>query len=366
MIGRMRPFALLLLSASCVPPAGAQWVLQKSDTTADLRGIHSVGGGVAWASGAHGTVLRTADYGANWKKCAQPDATSDGSSLDFRGIQAWDNRNAIVMSSGPGEKSRLYGTDDGCQTWRLLFKNPDQDGFWDTLYFTSRTSGWLLGDPVAGTFTLFHTSDAGRHWTRLRNQGLRADAATQGAFAASNSSLIALGGLIAFGAGGKAGAAAYSTMNLPGRRDLWKREMVPLGSNTDASGVFSLAGRAERAGAPSGSYVLVIVGGDYTNPDRSSNTAAARLSGDQAWTISANPPHGYRSSVQWTESLEVWIAVGPNGTDTSRDDGRTWYALKPAAGDSADADKNWNALSLPFVVGPGGRIGRLREDALAR
>jgi hypothetical protein len=31
----------------------------------------------------------------------------------------------------------------------------------------------------------------------------------------------------------------------------------------------------------------------------------------------------------------------------------------------SDADKNWNALSLPFVVGPHGRIGKLNAKALA-
>jgi hypothetical protein len=56
--------------------------------------------------------------------------------------------------------------------------------------------------------------------------------------------------------------------------------------------------------------------------------------------------------------------VGPNGTDISTDDGRDWRALHPAGDDAADADRRWNALSLPFVVGPKGRIGKLRPEAL--
>jgi hypothetical protein len=32
--------------------------------------------------------------------------------------------------------------------------------------------------------------------------------------------------------------------------------------------------------------------------------------------------------------------------------------------EAADADRDWNALSLPFVVGPRGRIGKLRAGAL--
>jgi hypothetical protein len=43
--------------------AQAQWEMESSGTTADLRGIDNVGGGVAWASGTNGTVLRTEDGG---------------------------------------------------------------------------------------------------------------------------------------------------------------------------------------------------------------------------------------------------------------------------------------------------------------
>src|ERR1700678_20576 len=109
------------------------WQMQDSGTTAGLRGIDSVDGMVAWASGTEGTVLKTTDGGAHWTKCAVPDADKDGATLDFRGVQAWDSDTAIVMASGPGDKSRLYKTTDGCKRWALLFKNPDKDGFWDAI-----------------------------------------------------------------------------------------------------------------------------------------------------------------------------------------------------------------------------------------
>src|SRR5271156_6997854 len=96
----------------------AQWDIEESHTTASLRGIHNVGGGVAWASGSNGTVLRTEDGGYLWQTCAVP---PDAEKLDFRGIQAFDANTAIVMSSGKGDLSRLYKTTNACQTWTLLF-----------------------------------------------------------------------------------------------------------------------------------------------------------------------------------------------------------------------------------------------------
>jgi hypothetical protein len=62
--------------------------------------------------------------------------------------------------------------------------------------------------------------------------------------------------------------------------------------------------------------------------------------------------------VDFDVESNAWVTVGPNGTDVSRDEGRDWQPLRPGPGEPADADKNWNALSLPFVVGPKGRIGK--------
>jgi len=61
--------------------------------------------------------------------------------------------------------------------------------------------------------------------------------------------------------------------------------------------------------------------------------------------------------VQYSDTLQAWVAVGANGSDISRDDGRTWQPLD---------NGKWNALSLPFVVGPDGRIAKLNLTALPK
>jgi hypothetical protein len=109
---------------------------------------------------------------------------------------------------------------------------------------------------------------------------------------------------------------------------------------------------------------LVAVGGDYKEPNSSSGTAAWSKDGGQHWHAATTPPHGFRSAVAYDPPSKTWITVGPNGTDISTDDGRNWRPLHPSPNEPADADQHWNALSLPFVVGPHGRIGRLRPTAL--
>jgi hypothetical protein len=76
------------------------------------------------------------------------------------------------------------------------------------------------------------------------------------------------------------------------------------------------------------------------------------------------PPHGYRSGVAYDSYTNTWVTVGPNGTDVSTDDGANWRALRPMSTEPPDADRGWNALSLPFVVGPKGRVGKLRIEIL--
>jgi len=369
-------FALLLATTLA---AHAQWDIEESHTTASLRGIHNVGGGVAWASGTNGTVLRTEDGGYLWQTCAIPPGAEK---LDFRGIQAFDENTAIVMSSGKGDLSRLYKTTDGCQTWKLLFTNPDKEGFWDALQFTPVTIdaqgaefGIILGDPVDGYFPLFLTFDGGDKWERQIRQSPKAQP-KEAIFAASNSSLLLHGPHLAtssreFVTGGPNGPRVLrlwigkddtqpqdSLKVAPGSREfrfvygIWKTQILPAKSNVETSGAFSIADRG--LGAPT-----VIVGGNFQSPNAVDQTAWYEDS-HREWQASQTPPHGYRSSVAYDAEQKLWITVGPNGTDISTDDGKNWTPLTPSGYDPPDADKNWNALSLPFVVGPKGRIGRLR------
>ncbi|MGA8940832.1 MAG: hypothetical protein WB439_16840 [Acidobacteriaceae bacterium] len=387
----------LLLLAILTTTAQAQWTLQQSPTTADLRGIDNVSPGIAWASGTNGTVLRTEDAGHLWQVCTIP---PNAAHLDFRGIQAFDANTAIVMSSGKGDQSRLYKTTDGCQTWTLLFTNPDKDGFFDAIAADSKQL-WILGDPVDGKFTVLRmplvqplpamTKDIPctrsqfdlpvAHALRECANGLQANAATAGAFAASNSSFFILPnayqayfGLVPkgvkgvkptpvdrqlFATGGTAGAKVcerFISTTDGGEPPTWRCESVPLGAGTEASGAFSIFFNREQK--------AVAVGGDYLKPNDSTNTAAFTTDGGKMWHAATTPPHGFRSAVAYDAPTKTWITIGPNGTDISTDDGRNWRPLHPTPDEAPDADQHWNALSLPYAVGPHGRIGRLNPSAL--
>jgi photosystem II stability/assembly factor-like uncharacterized protein len=333
----------VIIAVLLIPLAArAQWTLRESHSTASLRGVHSVGSGVAWASGAGGTVLRTIDGGKTWQTCTVPPKAEK---LDFRAVQAFDADTAIVMSAGTGDASRLYKTKDGCGTWTLVFSNPDPTGFWDALQFSSPDFGVLIGDPVRGYFPIFIGSDRGESWQPLAHNMFVAED-RQSLFAASNTSLLVDGKneRLYVGTGGGVTAVLSAAIH---SSDMLVATRLDLASGA-AAGVFSIASRIDGA-----NRIFVAVGGDYKLPDRTAGTAAFRAA-DGTWQVAQTPPHGYRSAVAWNPAQKAWIAVGPNGTDISMDDGRTWRMVP-------DSERNWNAVSLPFVVGSKGRIGKWND-----
>jgi hypothetical protein len=107
--------------------------------------------------------------------------------------------------------------------------------------------------------------------------------------------------------------------------------------------VFSVAFRDRKHG--------IAVGGDYKKPDTTLGTAAWTSDDGLNWAPASRPPHGFRSAVSFYAPAEAWMAVGTNGSDASYDDGKTWEVVD---------NGSWNALSLPYAVGPQGRIGKLR------
>jgi hypothetical protein len=384
----IRPLFFLTVLTVTATTASAQWQLQDTHTTADLRGIVNVGGGVAWASGSDGTILRTEDAGFVWQLCAKP---PNGEHLDFRAIQAFDNNTAIIMSIGKGDQSRLYKTTDGCQTWHLLFTNPDKDGFWDALKFepppnrvahpSTQSKGgvsrvvaresdhfYVLGDSVEGKQRLIEW-EAGEFGGF---EGAQPSKPEESSFAASNSVLEIvqtpqedkLWKYDVRWASGSPGHAYFhyrrheQTPTCEPCRGEFALIDFKLKSNSPSAGIFSFAFRSDLVGA--------FVGGDYLKPNDSSETSSFTRDGGATWTAATTPPHGYRSAVAYDATTKTWITVGPNGTDISTDDGRNWHPLKPDPkyNDTPDADQHWNALSLPYVVGPHGRIATLRPSAL--
>ena len=335
------PLLLLLFSSFT---EAQWWRVQSSGLDSNLRGVSSVYAPnakgapipVVWASGSNGVILKSLDEGKTWKRLQVADADK----LDFRGIVAFDAKIAYVMSSGEGEKSRIYKTADGGETWKLQFTGERKEFFLDSIACLSELHCLALSDPVDGKFFLLATSD-GEHWNPLSNDKMPVALPAEGAFAASNTCLALSGDEIFFGTGGPAARVFHS-----GDSGLtWTVSETPIAHGNASSGIFSVAATNAKQ--------VVVVGGDYKDPKRASDVAAYSKDGGKSWQLSKQQPGGYRSAVACDDDL-LCVSIGPNGEDVSMRDasGAGW---KPT-----DA-LNLNAVTIldfqhGWAVGPKGTI----------
>jgi photosystem II stability/assembly factor-like uncharacterized protein len=186
----MRSWFVLLIAATALAQSGPR--VQLSHTTEDLRGVSAVSRQIAWASGTHGTYLRTIDGGRTWSPAQVPDAAT----LDFRAVVAFSADDAFLMSAGPGDQSRIYHTSDAGQHWQLQFTNTNPKAFFDSMVFWDSTHGIVLGDPIPDDsgkpkFELLLT-DNGQTWHAIPPSQLPPASEGEGAFAASNTCIAIL------------------------------------------------------------------------------------------------------------------------------------------------------------------------------
>lgn len=285
----MRSLLIFFLVATAAAQSGPR--VQLSHTTESLRGVGAVSREVAWASGTHGTYLRTTDGGRTWTPAQVPNAAA----LDFRGVVAFSADEAFLMSAGPGEQSRIYHSSDGGQHWQLQFTNSNPKGFFDSITFWDSKHGVVVGDPVADsagrlTFEVLITED-GQNWRSVPASQLPAAIEGEGAFAASNScvAIVPAGGdsNIWFATGGKVARVFHS----PDRGQTWQVFDTPVLHGPESAGIFSIAFRDSTHG--------VIAGGDYKHPNDDGPNLAFTDDGGKTWRLSTLKPLAYFSAVTY-------------------------------------------------------------------
>lgn len=332
----MKLLTLLFTLLIFVTNINAQWQKMDVKTDASFRGLAVVSENVIWASGTGGTFIRSIDGGKTWKVGQVKGAEK----LDFRDIEAFDEKTAYVLSIGNGDSSRIYKTTDGGENWKLQFTNTDEKAFFDSIAFWDEKNGMAQSDPVDGKYVLYRTVD-GENWTQVATQKMPAVKEGEAAFAASGTCIITEGKKrIWLITGGMDARVFYSK----DRGKSWKVYDTPIVNGTAGSGIFSIAMRDKNNG--------VIVGGNYEKPDETKNNLAFTSNGGKTWTL-AKGLKGYRSGVAFIDKNMI-VAVGSNGSDISINGGKTWKNLDK---------ENYNAVqslgeSSIWAVGPKGLVAR--------
>ncbi len=336
----MKYFVVFLTLVGFTVNAPAQWIKQSVSTTASLRGLSVINEKIVWASGTGGTFLKTVNGGKTWKVGTVPGAEK----FDFRDIEAFDASTAYVLSIGNGESSRIYKTIDGGETWKLQFTNKNEKAFFDAIACWDRNNCIAMSDPVDGHYLLISTPDGGDHWKQIVSNKMPAAKDGEAAFAASGTSLITQGENNAFLVSGGSDARVFRSQD---RGRTWSVFDTFFAKGTAGSGIFSIAMLNKAEG--------VIVGGNYEKPDQAENNLAFSYDEGRTW-IMGTGLKGYRSSVEYLNKKTI-IAVGTNGSDISRNGGKTWKNLDKENYNSVQA-KGVNAV---WAVGAKGLVAKMKK-----
>jgi photosystem II stability/assembly factor-like uncharacterized protein len=307
-------------------------LLQQGKPTS-IRGLSVVDDNTAWISGSKGTIAITNNGGKTWDW----KQVKGFEKSDFRDIEAFSGKKAIIMSSGT--PAVILKTTDGGETWQVKYRNADTAYFFDAMDFDTPKHGLVLGDPIHGKFLLMETNDSGETWHPFKNapEALPGEAC----FAASGTCLRFHNDFISIVTGGGNSRVLSFSLNNSLMPD-WTADASCLIHGKASQGAFSVAH----------ANYHVIVGGDYQH-DKATDSVASYWKSRHNLQLSEKPPAGYQSCVEHV-SDETFLSTGTPGSNITNDGGKTWRKIDDASYNVCRKAKNGKVVLL---AGDHGRIG---------
>ncbi len=353
----MKIYAYLLCFISIVQFDSAQSIfgidVVYQDSTVSLRGLSVVDNKVIWASGSKGTVLRSVDGGISFQNIE----VNECSTCDFRDIEAFDDKTAIIMSSG--FPAKLFKTTNGGKAWTMILNDTTKAAFFDGMDFTTDgKNGFVFGDPISKKkkqlpfFELYKTNDFGDTWKRInvKRQTLQLGEAS---FASSGTGICAFdNNKIAIVSGGKTSRIFVIDQSL---KNSWTIS-PPVIQGKESTGINSIA-------ISPNLQKLIVVGGDFSEPKQTTNNCfILDWTGKREQQVQFVAPKkglsGYKSCVAFLSNLIVF-ATGTSGTDVSMDGGLNWQKVNDVSYHVCKLSKK---EKLFVFAGSKGKIGLLRLE----
>jgi len=298
------------------------------NTKTSLRGLSVVSDQVTWVSGSNGSVGKTTDGGKTWQ-WIKPKGYEK---LDFRDIEAFDDKQAIIVNAG--SPAYILKTLDGGENWTEHYKNADTAIFLDGLGFWDKNQGIIFGDPIHDKMQLLKTVDAGKTWMDISSNLKLPLAKGEAGFAASGTTIKTLtGGKVWISSGGAVSNIYYSADY--GRN--WKVFKCPIWQGEPTTGPFSMDFYNAKNG--------VVVGGNYVQDKINTNNVLITKNGGKTWQKPVTPVSGYRSGVTYIDAKTL-VATGTSGTDVSIDGGQNWKHISDKSFNAVQKAKTGNMIIL--------------------
>jgi photosystem II stability/assembly factor-like uncharacterized protein len=333
---KIRCFFIAIILLSIINAVKAQTIelLQQSKPTS-IRGLSVVDDQTIWISGSKGYISITTDGGKTWNW----QQVKGYEQADFRDIEAFSDKEAIIMSSGT--PALILKTTDGGITWDLKYKNDDKAYFLDAMDFANKKHGFIWGDPINNKFLLLETDDAGNSWHPFKNQP---DAMPgEAAFAASGTCLrVNSKGGISVVTGGA--VARCLVTDAPYKK--WSIYTLPITHGPASNGAFSISADKE-----------IVVGGNYSK-DKNADSVSCIFQVDSkaGFAQIVKGPAGYQSCVEQVNG-KIYLSTGTSGSNITIDGGVNWKQFDTVSYNVCRKARKGN---LVFLAGDRGKIAIFR------
>jgi photosystem II stability/assembly factor-like uncharacterized protein len=309
-----------------------------SGTQTSLRGLSVVNDNVVWVSGSNGTVGKTTNGGKNWKWFT----VKGFEKKEFRDIEAFDAVTAVIMAVG--EPAYILKTNDGGESWKVVYENKMKGMFFDAMEFWNEQSGIVIGDPVDGRFFIARTFDGGSVWNDIPFENRPAADSGEACFAASGTNIRAL----------DRDEAVFVTGGTKSR--LFTRNSkidLPLIQGTESTGANSISVYDDDK--RKGGRRMIVVGGDFKADSSQTKNCFLTTDHGRTWYAPKIPPHGYRSCVEFLSKQDI-VTCGLNGVDYSYDGGKTFTLISQSGFHVCRIAKYGPSV---FLAGSNGTVARL-------
>ena len=315
--------------------------LLTSGTNTSIRGLSVVNDNVIWVSGSNGTVGRSNNGGKSWKWMT----VTGFEKTDFRDIEAFDASTAVIM--GIADPAYILKTTDGGNSWKVVYENKSKGMFLDAMEFWNEQSGIVVGDPVDGRFFIARTFDNGSTWQDIPLDKRPLADSGEGCFASSGTNIRALDRDEAvFVSGGKRS------------RIFIRNKAIDLpfvnGKETAGANSISIFDNYKLKGGRR----MIVCGGDFGEDSSMVQNCFYSNDGGESWNKPSEPPHGYRSCIEFLDKKEI-IACGLNGIDYTLDGGRSWKWISKEGFHVCRIAKFGSAV---YLAGRNGKIAKLKWE----